>query len=124
MDWRIDSAGTAGWHVGRTPDHRAVAVAGANGEDISGYQARQAVAKDFQRFTHIIAMDQNNLRDLKPLAPRSGGAQLRLLMDYVPGREGQDVADPYYGDASGFDLTWAEVRQGAQGLLAHLQGVA
>ena len=50
-----------------------------------------------------------------PPDPQSGC--LSLLLDHVPGREGQAVADPYYGDAAGFEITWTEVTAGAEGLL-------
>ena len=47
-------------------------------------------------------------------------AELSLLLDHVPGRAGEPVADPYYGDSSGFDTTWRDVTEGAQGLAAAL----
>lgn len=115
-----DSAGTGDWHAGEAPDSRAQAVALARGMDISGYRARQVVAEDFKRFAHIIAMDSANLEALKSLRPRRGRAAVSLMLDYVPGREGLNVTDPYYGDTSGFEQTWDDVSAAAQGLLARL----
>ena len=115
----VDSAGTGGWHVGAPPDPRAQAVARAHGVDISGLRARQVGAVDFDRFTHVVAMDRDNLAALRRLAP-TGGAALSLLLDHVPGRAGQSVADPYYGGAEGFRTTWADVSAGAEGLLARI----
>jgi protein-tyrosine phosphatase len=114
----IDSAGTGDWHVGHAPDTRAQAVALKNGIDISGYRARQVVAADFQRFTHIVALDASNLADLRRMGP--GRATLSLLLDHVPGRAGQAVADPYYGDEAGFAVTWDDVVTGAKGLMSTL----
>lgn len=48
-------------------------------------------------------------------------ADLSLLLDHVEGREGQPVADPYFGDDDGFDLTWADVTAGAHGLARKLR---
>lgn len=117
---RVDSAGTGDWHVGRPPDARAIAAARAEGHDISGYRARQVVADDFAAFDHIVALDHSNLAHLRALAPAHARAELSLLLDHVPGRAGQDVADPYYEDAAAFAVTWADVSAGASGLLAML----
>ncbi len=105
----IDSAGTGDWHVGHPPDERAQAVAARNGVDIGHLRARQVTASDFRDFDHIIAMDNQNLRDLAAMRPASAVAKLSLFFDHVEGRAGEDVADPYYGDEDGFEQTWAEV---------------
>ncbi|OHT20714.1 low molecular weight protein-tyrosine-phosphatase [Edaphosphingomonas haloaromaticamans] len=122
LDAQIDSAGTGDWHLGHAPDKRAQAVARRNGIDISGYRARQVTPDDFRRFSHIVALDANNFADLRALSPADATAELSLLLDHVPGREGQAVADPYYGDEAGFDITWADVVAGARGLADRLKG--
>lgn len=122
MDLIVDSAGTGGWHIGEAPDPRAQAVARRHGVDISGYQGRQVKSADFSRFTHVIALDHDNLANLRRIAPADATAELSLLLDHVPGREGQAVADPYFGDDDGFDVTWAEVTQAAQNLAIKLRG--
>lgn len=114
---RVDSAGTGGWHAGHAPDRRAVAVAARHGVDISGLRARKVTRDDFDRFDMVIALDRDNLADLARLRPDGARAALSLFLDHVPGRAGQSVADPYYGDDAGFDLTWRDVRAGACGLL-------
>ncbi len=120
LEVEIDSAGTAGWHVGRPPDPRAIAVARRHGIDIGGYRGRQVQPADFHHYTHIVALDAENLAALLAQKPRGSGADISLLLDYVPGRKGQAVADPYYGDAAGFDITWSDVTQGAEALAALL----
>ena len=116
IDAEIDSAGTGDWHAGNPPDPRAQAVAARNGVDISGQRARQVTAEDFRRFDHIVALDPQNLHDLKRIAPPDARARLGLLLDHVPGRAGEAVADPYFGPDEGFDVTWADVVAGARGL--------
>lgn len=115
-----DSAGTGDWHVGSPPDPRAQAVARKNGVDISALRGRQVKPADFRRFTHIIALDKDNLANLRRLAPVDAVADLSLLLDHAEGREGQPVADPYFGDDDGFDVTWADVVVGARGLAQKL----
>ncbi len=109
----VDSAGTGAWHVGNPPDPRSQAVALAHGSDISGYRGRQVEAADYRRFTDILALDKDNLAELRRRMPSDATARIRLLMDAVPGRKGQAVADPYYGDAAGFEVTWADVTAAA-----------
>ncbi|MGB0218658.1 MAG: low molecular weight protein-tyrosine-phosphatase [Sinimarinibacterium flocculans] len=121
LEVEIDSAGTGDWHVGHAPDRRAQAVARRHGIDIAHYRARQVCAADFHRFTHVVAMDGDNLRLLRRLRPADARAELSLLLDHVAGRAGESVADPYYGDAEGFDLTWADVSAGAAALVHKLR---
>ncbi|HRO33565.1 MAG TPA: low molecular weight protein-tyrosine-phosphatase, partial [Brevundimonas sp.] len=103
LDLIVDSAGTGDWHAGEPPDPRAQAAAARNGVDISTLRARQVTKGDFRRFTHIVALDEQNLADLKRLAPADATATLSLLLDHVPGRQGQGVVDPWFGDEAGFD---------------------
>ncbi len=55
----IDSAGTAAYHVGESPDRRARAAAKRRGIDVSG-SARRFERADFARFDYVIAMDCDN----------------------------------------------------------------
>ncbi|WP_019904123.1 low molecular weight protein-tyrosine-phosphatase [Methylobacterium sp. 77] len=119
LDVEVDSAGTGAWHAGEPPDRRAQAVARRNGVDISGYRARQVEPADFARFSHIVALDGDNLAVLQRLRPRDGAA-LSLLLDHVAGRMGEAVADPYYGAEAGFDTTWTDVTMGARDLVRAL----
>lgn len=116
----IDSAGTGDWHSGHPPDARAQATALRHSIDISGYRARQVDRADFSRFSHIFALDGQNLADLRRLAPKGATARLSLLLDMVPGMEGEAVADPYYGEDSGFETTWEQVDAAAAAIVRRL----
>lgn len=120
LDLTIDSAGTGSWHIGEAPDRRAQAEALRHGVDISTYRGRQIERGDFERFSHIFALDAANLADLNRLAPRDARAHVALLMDVVAGQEGQSVADPYYGGPEDFAATWAEVSAAAAALVERL----
>jgi protein-tyrosine phosphatase len=122
LDVEIDSAGTGGWHVGDPPDRRAQAVARRHGVEIGGYRGRQVKPEDFRRFTHVVALDRDNLAALKALRPTGATAELLLLLDAVEGRRGKSVADPYYGDDAGFEVTWADAVAGAKGLADLIEG--
>jgi protein-tyrosine phosphatase len=121
LEVEADSAGTGAWHAGSPPDKRAQRIALRNGIDISTYRARQVKKNDFHHFTHIVALDAENLEALEAMKPPAAVAQITLLLDHAEGREGEAVADPYYGGEAGFATTWADVSAGARGLAERLQ---
>jgi protein-tyrosine phosphatase len=116
LDIAIDSAGTGDWHIGKPPDKRAQAETLRHGIDISSYRARQVTPRDFHEFSHIFALDHENLANLTAIRPADGSAQLRLLLDHVEGMEGQPVTDPYFGEDSGFAETLRQVSLAAEAL--------
>jgi len=117
----IDSAGTGAWHAGNPPDRRAQEIAMRHGVDISRLRARQLDESDFHRFTHILALDEANLADILACAHRATEAHIGLLLDLVPGMEGREVADPYYGGIAGFERCWIEVTAAADALVERFQ---
>ncbi len=118
IDATLDSAGTGDWHVGRAPDARAQAEARRRGVDISALRGRQLRRADFYDFDLILAADASNLRDARALRPADATADLRLMLDLLPGRGGQGVTDPYYGEDDGFAATWDDVDAVAAALVA------
>lgn len=114
-----DSAGTAGYHVGESPDSRAVRAARKRGLDIGHQRARKARPEDFLDFDIILAMDRGNMRNLAHLAGTQGREKLRLFLDFAP-HLGEDVPDPYYGGADGFERVLDLCDAAGRGLLAHL----
>lgn len=120
VEMEVASAGTGSWHVGDPPDRRAQATAQHHGCDISGYRGRQVKPDDLRYFTHVFALDADNLSDLQRIAPADATAQLGLLLDQVAGRSGQSVADPYYEDAGAFETTWREVDAAARAFVRGL----
>ena len=118
IDATLDSAGTGDWHIGHPPDARAQAEARRRGVDISNLRARQLAADEFRRFDLILAADAANLSDARAIRPADATATLALMLDLVPGRAGESVADPYYGDDGGFAATWDDVSAVASGLVA------
>ncbi len=118
---QVDSAGTGDWHVGAAPDTRAQAAGLARGYDLSHLRARQVSQEDFFQHRWIIAMDQNNLRDLIQLAPAVHTAQLNLLLDYSSlSLVDKNVPDPYYGKIADFDRMLDLIEDACQGLLVHI----
>ena len=116
----IDSAATHDWHTGNPPDDRAQVVAARNDAPIDHLRARPVCTADFRDFDHIIALDNDNLNNLKAIEPSNGSAKLSLFLDLVEGRTGQDVFDPYYEAEEAFEATWADAVAGAKAFIAKL----
>lgn len=118
----IDSAGTGSWHVGEERDRRSRAVAKNRGMPISG-PARQFSSSDFARFDLVLALDEQNVSDLRRLAPNDEArAKIRLLRDFDPdAAAGAEVPDPYYGGPDGFEQVFDICLSACRGLLEHLR---
>jgi protein-tyrosine phosphatase len=119
----IDSAGTHDYHVGSEPDRRAVAAAARRGIDLSSLRARHISDADFERFDLILAMDEENLRELRRRAPKEYHGRIHLIMEFAPSPLARSVPDPYYGGAEGFENVLDLLEEAAQGLLAHVRSV-
>jgi protein-tyrosine phosphatase len=117
----VDSAGTAGYHVGEPPDPRMSEAAARRGYDLRALRARVVESGDFERFDLILAMDEDNLRALRRRAPAHAHERLRLFLEFAPEAGSAEVPDPYYGGAKGFEEVLDLVESAARGLLAHLR---
>ncbi len=114
----VDSAGTAGYHVGEPPDGRTCEAALRRGYDLSGLRARVVEPRDFEVFDLILVMDRQNLETLRRRAPAAARARLRLLLEFAPQSGLQEVPDPYYGGVNGFEQVLDLVEAAALGLCA------
>lgn len=112
----IDSAGTGDWHLGKAPDVRACQAAKARGYHLDALRARQVQLEDFQRFDLILAMDEQNLADLRALQPKGSRAEVDLLLRRC-GLAQTAVPDPYYGGAEHFDQVLDLLEQASTVLL-------
>jgi len=117
----VDSAGTAGYHIGEPPDARSQEAAVRRGYDMSRLRARIVEPDDFERFDLILAMDRNNLAILRRRAPAAARDRVRLFLDFAPEADTAEVPDPYYGGASGFEEVLDLVEAASRGLIAHLR---
>ncbi len=117
----IDSAGTAGYHVGELPDRRTRQAAARRGYDLSALRARVVEPRDFEYFDLILAMDQENLRALERRSPPHTRERLRLFLEFAPEAGISEVPDPYYGGPNGFEDVLDLVEAASRGLIQHLR---
>ena len=125
----IDSAGTHNYHIGFSPDPRAIETAARYGVQLDHLRARKVRNDDFFDFDLILAMDRSNLANLQTISPVDSTATLQLMLAYHPeelpnsrpGGEGDEVPDPYYGDIDGFDYMCGLLDMATAGLLKRLE---
>ena len=117
----IDSAGTAGYHIGEPPDQRTRQAALRRGYDMSALRARVIEPQDFGRFDLILAMDRGNLEVLNRRAPAGARERIRLFLEFAPQADTAEVPDPYYGGPNGFEEVLDLVELAARGLLQHVR---
>jgi protein-tyrosine phosphatase len=120
----VDSAGTAGYHIGEPPDSRSQAAARRRGYDMSPLRARIVEPADFERFDLLLAMDENNFAVLQQRAPAAYRDRVRLFLDFAPDCGMNEVPDPYYGGPTGFEHVLDLVEEASRGLLEHLRSNA
>jgi protein-tyrosine phosphatase len=117
----IDSAGTHSYHVGYEPDSRAIDMAAKFGVEIGHLRARKVKTADFKDFDLIIAMDRSNYANLQSIQPSGSGASLKMMMNYHPERQPEEVPDPYYGGIDGFRYMCELLEAATAGLLSDVE---
>ena len=103
LNIETDSAGTASYHIGESPDKRMVLAAKKNGVDISDLRAREFVKEDFQNFDVIYAMDKANYINILKLANSDDDRdKVKMILNEINPNSEEEVPDPYYGGEQGF----------------------
>jgi len=98
LNIEVDSAGTIDYHSGNPPDRRSIEIMKENDIDISNQRSRVFRKNDFEIYDLILAMDKQNLIDLRSLASNDNEmSKIKLVL------ENDDVPDPYYGGEEGFE---------------------
>jgi protein-tyrosine phosphatase len=115
----VESAGTGGWHAGDPMDERALRILSEHGYDGAAHRARQFTKDWFDRYDLVLAMDRDNLANLRRMAP--DGVEVRLFRSFDPAAPPEaEVPDPYYGGREGFEEVLALVESAAEGVAKHI----
>lgn len=121
LDAEVDSCGTANFHVGESPDKRAIQTLKKYEIDISQHQGRQFQVSDFDSYDMIFAMDSSNYSNIQALARNQKDAgKVNLLMDEIYPREQKIVPDPYYGGFEDFEETYTLAEEACEHLAKRL----
>jgi protein-tyrosine phosphatase len=123
-DVDVESAGTGSWHIGHAPDERAAAAADRRGIPLES-RAQRFLAGHFDDFDLILAMDRQNLADIRSLAPHADAdGKVALLREFDPAAVAAgdlEVPDPYYGGEQGFEDVLDMVERACEGLIEEIR---
>ena len=121
-EFEIDSAGTSAWHAGEKADARMRRHASKRGYKLTSLSRKFNPETDFDYFDIIIAMDNDNMYDLKNMVRRKEDKKkLFLMTDFSKEYDYDYVPDPYYGGDQGFELVIDLLEDASSGLLKHLK---
>ena len=120
-DLQVDSAGTHAVKGSLPADPRARSALSGRGYQPGKCRSRQVKDGDFVRYDLILAMDQENMNDLRRLCPSEHTHKLRMFMEYAQDVDQLEMPDPYYGNLQGFERVLDLCESGASGLIAHCQ---
>lgn len=70
--------------------------------------ARKMTSKDYKEYDYIIAMDSNNIRNIKAICGEDKENKIYKLLDFSS--NSRDIADPWY--TGNFDKTYEDVVEG------------
>ncbi|MDP5060438.1 MAG: low molecular weight phosphotyrosine protein phosphatase [Maribacter sp.] len=117
----VESAGTAGYHIGKAPDPRSIKVAKEHGIDISSQVCRKFTVSDFDSFDIIYAMDKSNYGNIIDLARNKADAQkVKLILNEISSSD-EEVPDPYYDAEDGFEHVFQMIDQACHSIAARLE---
>jgi protein-tyrosine phosphatase len=123
--FEVDSAGTAGYHIGKKPDRRTLEVLEEN-DLATSHLGRKLSIEDFDVFDHIAVMDEANFEFVHNMYHKSKGMppppeKLFLIRDFDPEVRGiQEVPDPYYETKEAFENVYEILSRSNEALLEHL----
>ena len=116
-EFEIASAATSTEETGNgvyPPVRRLLEAAGI---DCSAHHARQMTLADYRHYDLIVAMDTQNLTNIRRIIGQDTDGKVCRLLDFTP--TPGDIADPWY--TRDFDLTWRQVHAGCRGLLERVK---
>ena len=116
-----DSCGTAGYHIGDSPDPRTIANAKRNGIEIK-HVGRQLTQHDLEHYDFILAMDRSNFSNILNIrGAESHRKKISLLRTFDSARNDDEVPDPYYGDELAFQQVFEIADNAVNSFISYLK---
>ncbi|XP_076676738.1 low molecular weight phosphotyrosine protein phosphatase isoform X2 [Andrena cerasifolii] len=101
--WEADSAALLKYHVGKSPEPRAVSTLKERGITQYAHTAREITKEDFYKFDWIFGMSSDIVYDLYQMQPPDSHAKIELLGKYDPDGT-PNIRDPLFDNHSaGFE---------------------
>jgi protein-tyrosine phosphatase len=119
----VDSAGTGNWHVGQPMNRMAADALARRGYDGSAHRGRQLKPSWLAGRDLFLAMDAENLADLRRMAGPADRDRIRLFGEVgglSSGTHGAEIPDPYGGDAGEYDYVLGLITTAAPAIVVRL----
>lgn len=120
LDVTVDSAGTAGYHIGESPHPSSVAAGARRGYEVAG-RGRRLVESDFTDFDLIVTMDESNLAAVMRVAPVGTTARITPLRNFDPAATDAVVPDPWGKTDAAYEHMYDLIEAAVDGLVASLR---
>lgn len=112
----IDSAATSTEEIGNPMYYRAREKLQQMNIEIGNHKARRITKEDYEKFDYIIAMEEQNIINIKRIIGEDRKNKIYKLLDFT--KNPRNIADPWYtGD---FDKTYNDIVQGLEGFIKYL----
>ncbi|MFW5793218.1 MAG: low molecular weight protein-tyrosine-phosphatase [Bacteroidota bacterium] len=122
IDAFVDSAGTAAYHAGESPDIRSVDIARKYNIDITDQLARKFTVEDFDLFDKIFVMDNSNYNDVIGLARNKMDIdKVDLIMNQSDPGKNISVPDPYYDEKEGFQNVYKMLDKACKAIVENIE---
>ena len=116
--FHIDSVGTECYYL-NSPAHpgaqRVLAKHGIEYHSLS----RRVTSVDLMKADYIIAMDRDNVSDLRAVGGEAIDGRLYLLLSFAEDEPGAEIPDPFF--LGNFEEIYRLVEAGCRGLLRHIR---
>lgn len=113
----VDSAATSTEEIGNRVHRGTRGKLCEMGIPCGDHRAVQLKRSDYEKYDYLIGMDDWNMRNMRRMLGEDRDGKMYKLLDFTK-RKGADIADPWY--TGNFDVTYDDVREGCEALLAHI----
>ena len=120
---QCDSAGTSGYHDDELPDSRMRQCASDRGFNLDS-RSRKLKKEDLDIFDYIIAMDGQNMSNIKGLIEKNHEhyqKKIHMMTHFCRNHKVKDVPDPYFSSEDGFNQVLDLLDDAVCGLIDHLK---
>lgn len=118
--FEVDSSGTSAYHIGESANSKSQRTANKHGITLHS-KARQFKSFDLDYFDLILAMDNENLNNVRQMTNGSHEDKIGRMRDFDPKPGDGEVPDPYYGGPEGFENVFQIVKRSCEQLLDKLE---
>jgi len=115
---QVDSAGVIDYHNGESADIRMIEHAKKRGYKVDSIARQFDMTKDFDRFDYIVTMDNENFEDINSMdILNKYGNKIFRMVDFCKNCTRDEIPDPYYNGASGFEEVLDMLEDATNGLV-------